>query len=179
MKSQVLHKAWAPLQLFPSCAVILVVFLQCWWPTRICCGWDEITELLLRHFPLAAQGIAASLPPASTLWGAVQFLKPKDFNFCTATFTLRSSEPSPVFVGLPFLGFCTMSVPEIVLKRERPPKWTVRMSEQMLILLLHSISFYLQLYWHYILRSCKTCVISFSTLLLLYFNADWDLNSSY
>lgn len=65
---------------------------------------------------------AASVPPASALWEAVQFPKPRDFDFCTAAFTLQSSELSPVSVGLPFLAFCAISSPKIECWKWRGPK---------------------------------------------------------
>lgn len=59
------------------------------------------------------------------------------------------------------------------------PKRAARMSEQMLIILLHFVSFYLQLYWHYILWLWKTYLMSFSPLPFLYLNWDWNLDSFY
>lgn len=58
-------------------------------------------------------------------------------------------------------------------------KCTARMLYKMLVLLLHSILLYLQLYLHYILQSCKTFLMTLSPLPLLYRNANWNLNSSH
>lgn len=58
-------------------------------------------------------------------------------------------------------------------------KWAARMLEQMLILLLYSVSFYFQLYLHCVLQSCKTYLMTLSPLPLLYWNGDRNLDSSH
>lgn len=103
------------------------------------------------------------------------FSKTKQPPFSYSIFNLQSSQLSLVSVRLPFLTFCTKSSP----RRGSVTKCTASMLDKMIVLLLHSISFYLQLDLHFTLQSCKTYLMILSHLPLLCRNADWNLDSSH
>lgn len=103
------------------------------------------------------------------------FSKTNQPPFLYSIFNLQSSELSLVSVRLPFLTFCTKSSP----KRGSVTKCTASVLDKMIVLLLHAISFYLQLDLHYILQSCKIYLMILCRLVLLCQNADWNLDSSH
>lgn len=115
--------------------------------------WDYVTTIMT--FPTNSMENSSFLVSSQHPLRSSSFSKTKQPRFLHFHFQPAKPRAEPWVCKAAFCHLLHKIQPQKSIGSVTVSKWAARMLEQMLILLLHSISFYLQLYLHCILQSCK------------------------